>query len=263
MSKLVRSGSLLLFCALLISMSFSSCVSTKKYVYFNNLPDTILASNPVVIDSVTPFKDPVILPNDILAITLQTMVQNQTNMPITTNQMGIFNPLNGFLVDKNGNIELSLIGFVKVGGLTTSEARELIKEKAKEYFKEPVVNVRIANFDVFLLGEVAQKVVNVPSEKLNILELLANSGDLLITGKRENVLLIRTEGNTKKFVRFDLTKTDLFKSPYFYMRQRDVVYIEPNKYKIQINDNNFQRILTIVSSLASLSILLLSLQRYK
>src|SRR5579884_1356803 len=110
----------------IIIFSTSGCVSSKKIIYFNDLPDTI--TTPIVINRPTPFVDPKIESNDILAITVQTPVQNASNAPITSNASGTFSELNGFLVDKNGYVELSLIGFVKVGGLTTSEARELIKQ---------------------------------------------------------------------------------------------------------------------------------------
>ena len=251
----------LLLCVI-VTCFFSSCVSSKKVIYFNDIPDT-MAAKPIVMTSVK-YVDPVILPNDILNITVQTMQQNESNTPITSGTVTMFNPLNGFLVDKNGNIELSLIGFVKVGGLTTSEARELIKEKAKEFYKEPVVNCRISNFEVNLLGEInAPGTYTFPSEKVNVLEALAAGHDAAITGKRHDVLLIRTEGDERKFVRLDLNSSDLFRSPYFYLRQRDILYVEPTKFRVQSSDNTLLRNIGIFSSLISVAAILLAFRNVK
>ena len=246
----------------LLGCFFSSCISTRKVVYFNDIPDTALAK-PITVTSIK-YTDPVILPNDILSITVQTMQQNESNTPITSGTVAMFNPLNGFLVDKNGNIELSLIGFIKVGGLTTSEARELIKEKAKEYYKEPVVNCRIANFEINLLGEInSPGTYTFPSEKVSILEALAAGKDASITGKRNDILLIRTEGEERKFIRLSLNSSDLFKSPYFYLRQRDILYIEPTRFKVQSSDNTFIRNIGIFSSLISVAAILLAFKGAK
>ncbi|MBC7553814.1 MAG: polysaccharide biosynthesis/export family protein [Taibaiella sp.] len=247
---------LLLF--LFLSGFFSSCISTKKVLYFTDIPDSATAAQPVVINTVK-YTDPLIQPNDILVVTVQTIAQNESSLPISTSSTSVFNPLVGFLVDKNGNIELSLIGFVKVGGLSTAEAREFIKQKAREYYKEPVVNVRIANFDVQLLGEFARPgPVSFPAEKATILDAVSAGGDLLITGKRNNILMIRAEGDTRKFFRFSMNSTDMFRSPYFYLRQRDVLYAEPSPYKVQNSDNRLSRTVTIVGGLISLAALFLS-----
>jgi len=244
--------------------SFTSCISPKETIYFNDLPDTISASKPITITTVK-YTDPIIIPNDILSITVQTIAQNEnSNQPITSSSVALFNPLNGFLVDKNGNVELSLIGFVKVGGLTTAEARELIKEKAKEFYKDPVVNCRIANFDVIFLGDVnAPGTYQFPSEKVDLFEGLAAAHDVSITGKRKDVLLIRSEGETKKFIRFNLNSSETFKSPYLYMRQRDLVYVEPYSFKIRQTDQTFSRNLGILTSIISLAALILAFRNYK
>ncbi len=229
-----------------------SCVSIKKVKYFSDLPDTM--TTPFVITPITKFVDPTIESNDILSISIQTVTQNSGNAPITTSSSGAFNPLSGCLVDKNGYVELSIIGFVKVGGLTTTEARELIKQKAKEYYNNPVVNVRIANFDIIMLGDVSRSgSISMPSEKVSILDAIALSGDLPLTARRDNILLIRTEGTEKKFVRLDMNSSKIFQSPYFYLKQRDVIYVEPNKFKLQTSDNTFLRNLGIVSSIISLA----------
>ena len=246
-------------------LSMSACISSKQVLYFQDLKDSAGGANPVVMKPTIKFEDPKIESNDILAITLQTIVQNrESNTPITTNATGTFNALNGFLVDKNGYIELSLIGFVKVAGLTTTEARELIKQKAKEFYKEPVVNVRIANFDIVVLGDVGKPgTITLPSEKASIIDAIALTGDLKLTAKRDNILLIRSEGDQKKYVRFDMRSSELFQSPYFYLKQRDIIYVEPNKNRIQSSDNTLIRNLGILSSIISLASLALVFKSIK
>ena len=220
---------LLVTCALM-----DSCVTSNK-IYFKDLKNDSLTAEtpPYVMDQTAKFIDPKIEPNDVLAVTIQTIEQNATNTPITSNSTGSFNELNGFLVDKDGYIELSLIGKIKVGGLTTVEAREIIKQKADAYWKAPVVNLRISNFDIQVLGDVGKPgILTSPSEKISILDAIAMSGDISLSGKHRNVLLVRTDGDQKTFVRLDLTNSSIFKSPYFYLKQRDLLYVEPGKSKL-------------------------------
>ena len=245
-------GLLLLFAAYTLT---SSCV-TEKRIYFGDINNDSLAAGapPAILKNATPFVDPKIEPNDVLAITIQTIAQNEgSNTPITTNSAGSFNPLNGFLVDRNGYIELSLIGFVKVGGLTTTEAREVVKQKAKEYWKEPVVNVRISNFDIVVLGDVGKPgTITSASEKISIIDAIALSGDLNITAKRKNILLVRTDGDEKTFIRFDMTKSSIFQSPYFYLKQRDLLYVEPSRVKVESANNVFTLFSAYFSFLVSI-----------
>ncbi len=264
MFKLYRqkrfSSGLLLFFA--VCACASSCVSSKNMVYFNDLPDSMSA--PVVMTQTTPFTDPKIEPNDMLAITVQTVVQNPGNAPITSTSTGTFNLLNSFMVDKNGYIELSLIGFVKVAGLTTAEAREVIKQKAKELYKEPVVMVRIANFDVDVLGDVARPGrITLPGEKENIIGALSMAGDLNITGKRSNILVVRTEGDQRTFHRVDLRSSKIYQSPVFWLKQHDQIYVEPNKFKVQSSDQTLLRNLGILSTVISMASLILIFRTVK
>lgn len=239
---------------LVVYTLMSSCVAASR-IYFNDLKNDTLNSTspPLVKNNLTKFVDPKIESNDILAITIQTIEQNATNTPITTNSTGTFSALNGYLVDKDGYIELSLVGKVKVGGLTTEEARELIKQKADAYWKEPVVNLRISNFDIIVLGDVNHPgVLTSPSEKISIIDAIALSGDLALTAKRKNILLVRTEGETKTFVRFDLSKSSIFESPYFYLKQRDLVYVEQGKSKLEGANNLFNTYFGYFSAIISI-----------
>lgn len=238
-----RSSNVLYVALVFFIYSFaSSCVLPKNYIYFHNLQKDTLYPGDIVKEGVTQFKDPRIEPNDILSVSIQTLAQNEGNSPVSSNVPASPTALSGFLVDKDGYVELSLIGHVKVGGLTTSEARELIKQKAKEFYNSPLVNVRFINFDVTVVGDVRKPGnINIVNQKATILDVLGMAGDLNPTAKRKNILLARIEGDKTTFTRLDLTSTDIYKSPYFYVKQRDYIYVEQNNSKVQSSDNTFVR----------------------
>jgi polysaccharide export outer membrane protein len=190
---------------------------------------------------------PVIQPDDILQVSIQTLdpaatallsQQNTNTWPsIGANTGAPGSPtavnVSGYLVDKEGSVILPLIGKVMASGKTTDAIRDEIRAKAAEYYKDPVVTVRFANFKITVLGEVARPSTYVmPSEKVTLLDAIGIAGDLTIYGRRENVMLIRDNNGKKEFVRFNLNNSNIFTSPYFYLRQGDVVYVEPNRLSI-------------------------------
>jgi polysaccharide export outer membrane protein len=242
----------------------SSCVATKKIVYFRDLPDTI--TTPVVMQKATVYEELKIESNDLLSINVQPLLQNVSLTPVAANSnaSGAASTTNTYLVDKNGYIEYSLIGPVKVAGLTTIEAREVIKEKAARYYKDPVVSVRIMNFDFEILGDVTRPgFYNSPSEKVSIIDAISIAGDLNLTAKRDNILLIRTNGDQKIFSRYDMSSKNIFQSPNYYLKQRDIIYVEPNKFKVQSSDQSFIRNLGIMSSIISIASLVLVFKSIK
>lgn len=223
--------------ALFLIGVFASCATTKKVSYFQDVPLTGESK----IKSMAQFTEPTIQSDDILSIQIfsidpqSTQVVNQAgsqsalggNSASNSNQL-----IAGFLVDKNGEVELVGLGKIKLAGLTTYQAKNLIKERAEALYKKPSVEVRFANFKVTVLGEVNRPAVyTMPNEKVTFLDALGLAGDLTIFGKRENVMLIRSQDGKKEFIRFDLNSTDFINSPYFYLKQNDVIYVEPNKGK--------------------------------
>lgn len=247
----------------------ASCTSYKNIPYFKNLPDsTYVYKNGVKINT-TAYEELKIQPDDILQVTIQTIdpelnnvmgtgVQAQAGSNVQTGRSNTAD-ITGYLVNKEGMIELPVAGKIKVGGLTTVEAKEVIRSKAMVYYKEPVVNVRIVNFKVTILGEVARPgayVIN--GEKATVLDALGQAGDMSIFGVRRNVLLSRLENGEQKMVRFDMNSTDIFESPYFYLRQGDVLYVQPSKGKAAANDGALLRTYTIISSTLSLLVVIAS-----
>ncbi|MFI3315168.1 MAG: polysaccharide biosynthesis/export family protein [Rikenellaceae bacterium] len=184
-----------------------------------------------------------IMPKDLLTITVNTS-DSKSAMPFnltipstlnSTNNLISSQPaLQEYLVDNNGYIEFPSIGMLKLGGLNRREAEELIKVKLEMYLKEtPIVNVRMSNYNVSVLGEVAKPgTFKVENEKINILEALAMAGDLTIYGMRDNVKLIReNDEGRKKVVEINLNSVDFINSDFYYLKQNDVIYVTPNKTK--------------------------------
>lgn len=247
----------------------SSCATNKKISYFRDIPDSIFLTAKNI--NTSSFEEPLIQPNDILQVSILSLDPQLNNMftlansvafsvqPSSSNVPAGAPTIAGFLVDKKGIIELPVIGKIKVAGLSTGAARDLIHDRVAGYYKDPVINVRFANFNITVLGEVARPATYVvPNEKVSVLDAIGMAGDLTIFGKRENILLIRDSSGQKKYVRFDLNSSAMFKSPYFYLRQGDVIYVEPGKAKIAASDGVKTRTITLVASGLSVLIVLLS-----
>lgn len=231
-------------CFVFFGMSFlfflASCNPYKNLPYFHDFADT---ASPTVARTV-PFKNPTIQPDDILNISIETMDQdvtaflNKTSTGVgagnTAASVSASQGFNNYLVDKNGEVELPFTGKVKLEGLTTSIARDTLTAIIGRYFNNPVVNVRFANFKISILGEISRPgSYIVPNEKVNVFDALSLGGDITVFGKKENVLLLRdTLNGDKKMVRLNLNSKEIVSSPYFYLRPNDLLYIEPNKYKV-------------------------------
>jgi polysaccharide export outer membrane protein len=246
----------------LVTILACSCSSTKKLIY---VQDASQASTPAPL-AIGNYTEPVIRPDDILAININTTDPNATlsinskngvyvNGGTSTN--GSSNPLAGYLVDKDGNVDIPVLGTIKLGGLTTFEAKKSLKALAKKSFENPIVDVRFSNFKITVLGEVSHPAAYIlPNEQVTIFDALGYAGDLTIYGRRTNVLLIRkgVNGNDVS-VRLDMTKKDFLNSPYYYLKQNDVLYVEPLKTKVLNNDSNLIKYLSLAATLLTAGIL--------
>jgi len=242
----------------------SSCVSNKKIAYFQDIQSV----NQAKLDSAITFTEPVIQPDDILSINVFTLnLQNGAivNQAASTPTLGgntntsLATQNTGFLVDKNGEIELSLIGKLKVAGLTTYQARELIRDKASEVYKQPNVQLRFANFKVSVLGEVTSpSAYTLPNEKVTVLDALSLAGDLTIYGRRDNILIVRDNNGKKEFARLDLNSSKIFNSPFYYLKQNDVIYVEPNKRKVSASNSAQIQTIGVIASVISVIVLAIS-----
>lgn len=238
MRKLIYS---LLFSAAL----FSSCTSYKNVPYLQQ-PEIVNAYGQEI-----PLYDATIMPKDLLSITVNTTdpmaaapfnltVQTQLNAALANNNYTTTQPsLQQYLVNNSGEIDFPVIGRIKVGGMTKNQAEDLIRQKLQPYLKEtPIVTVRMVNYKISVLGEVARPgSFTVTNEKVNVLEALAMAGDMTVYGLRTNVKLVREDAEGKRnIITLDLTDSQLITSPYFYLKQNDIIYVTPNKTKAKSSD---------------------------
>jgi len=180
--------------------------------------------------------------SDVLMITVSSPTLNQEevaqfNLPTTSylapgeNVAMQSTTLQTYIVDKNGEVNYPVIGKVKVGGHTLSEAVDIVTARVAEYLEDPIINMNILSFKVSVLGEVRNPgPVVVTNSRISILDAIGAAGELTIYGKRENVRLIRDNNGQLEYAYIDLTsKTEeLFSSPYFYLQQNDVIIVDPN-----------------------------------
>ncbi|RZK26255.1 MAG: hypothetical protein EOO43_03365 [Flavobacterium sp.] len=246
-----------------ILLLLSSCITNKKATYFQDISE----AQQTILKVSAKYTELTIKPDDILSITITTIdpqsvsaLNQGASLPVVgaASSSGAAQPLNGFLVNKNGEIQLAMIGVLKVAGLSTFEAKELIQKKAKIYYKDPDVQVRFANFRVTVLGEVNRpSTYTIPNEQVSVLDVLGLAGDLTVYGMRENIMVVRANDNqTKEFGRLNISSAEIFNSPYFYLKQNDIIYVEANKSKIAASDANRTRLITIGTSIASALIVL-------
>ncbi len=212
---------------------------------------------------VTPY-EAIIQSNDILSIYVSSLSKeasaffNETQVETASDSRYSTQTAAGYLVDASGNIELPLIGKVKVAGLTTQIARDTLVKRLEIFLQNPSVKIYFANFRVTILGEVVRPgVYNVTNEKLSLTEAIGLAGDLTIFGNRKKIMLIREIEGEKKFFNLDITSRDMLNSPYYFLHSNDVLYVEPTSGKVSLSDN-FYRVVPMAISLITLAIVLVT-----
>jgi polysaccharide export outer membrane protein len=261
--KILRKNLLLFPCVL--ALLSTSCSTNRKIIYFQDIQDTKEAE----LGNAVEYKEPLIQPNDNLSINIFTLNQQTgaiINQAATTPIMGTSSNSvgapqgSGFIVDKNGDIELALAGKIRVAGLTTFDARELVRKRVTEFYNQPNVELRLANFKISVLGEVkSPSTYNMQSEKTTVMDAISVAGDLTIYGRRDNVLIVRDINGKKTYAHLDLNSSNIFNSPYYYLRQNDLVYIEPNKARNAANNAATIQLISVIGSIVSIVVLSISL----
>jgi polysaccharide export outer membrane protein len=248
--------SLLLFLPLFLF----SCASRKDIVYYQD------------IDSVS-FKEKTnsyeikIQPDDLLMI-IVSAEDPEIAAPFNLKTYSTVNPTKQdvagaqttqlYLVDANGFIDFPILGRLKVSGMARSQLAQLFQDKISVYIKNPIVNLRIMNFKISVQGEVTLPgSYTISSERVTLIEALSMAKDLTIYGKRDNILIIREIDGVKTYNRVDITKADFINSPFYYLSQNDVVYVEPNKNKV--NGSAVGPNTGVIISITSLLITLITL----
>ena len=220
-----------------IVLTLASCNASKKVAYIQGAGEEDMSE---YMQS-TPLYDAKIMPKDLLTITVSATDPeavkpfNLTVPSLTTGTSTYSQPsLQAYLVDNNGQINFPVIGLITLSGLTKSEAEQKVTGLLSKYLKEqPVVTVKFVNYKISVIGEVARpNTFTIVNEKVNIFEALAMAGDMTIWGKRENVKIIREDvSGNKKVVVLNLNDPSVIYSPFYYLQQNDVVYVEPNETK--------------------------------
>lgn len=238
------------------------CGSSKQVAYWQNIDSISLAASKGLFDAK-------IMPKDELTILVQT-TDPLTSEPFnlrSTGQTSSKNQITGYLVDNDGMINFPIVGKIHVAGLTKTECEDLIKSKIQPYLartENPLVSVRTSSYRITVIGEVNRPgVIPVATEKISLIEALAEAGDMTIYGKRDNVLLVREDKSGEKHkVRLNMNDANIINSPYYYLQQNDIVYVEPHKVKARntffgSNTSIFYSVIGITTSLVSLLITIL------
>jgi polysaccharide biosynthesis/export protein len=225
------------FLLAVVSISLFSCVSKKDIIYYRN----VASINNKELTNSYEIK---IQPDDLLMINV-TCDDPEISKPFNINNNfgnnqqnfgGNQNQQNGsvYLVDINGFINFPVLGSLKIGGLTRTELMKMLTERVSEYIKNPLIIVTIRNYKVTVQGEVAAPgIYSFDTERFTLVDALLKAGDLKIQAKRDNILVIRQTDGIVTYNRVDITKTDFINSPFYYLRQNDMVYVEPNRMAIQ------------------------------
>jgi polysaccharide export outer membrane protein len=230
---------------IVLVLFLTSCDSYKQVPYFQDLD-----RNSIIQENIKNFSPYTIQTNDILGIYFNSSSSQEAMAPFNTNlgringniaDMASNNPVVGYLVDEKGNIQIPLIGTMKVAGYTIADFQQQLTKALTTYLKDPVINIRIINFKVSVLGDVAKPdVYTFLTDNVTIPQALSSAGDLNITAKRTSVLLIREENGKRIYVPIDLTSKKLFESPYYYLKSNDILYVDPDRTKFATVDRGYR-----------------------
>lgn len=247
-----------------ITLLFSSCGSPKDIAYLQDI-DKILAESGRYDAASTAV---IIKPNDNLFIKVSAINAEAAEIfnLIPPSVLSNTNSLSyqGYLVDEDGYINFPLIGAIKVAGLTKKDATELISSKVSNYISDPVVNIRFLNYKITVLGEVTNPgTYTISDEKISIFEAIGLAKDLTIYGKRENVIVYRNNNGKRESAQLNLNSAEIINSPYFYLQQNDVVYVEPNKAKSGSStySQNLPLIISAISTAITAAALIVNLSK--
>ena len=243
----------------------TSCKITRPVPYFGGGIDSLPPTDFVV-------PEQVIQRGDVMSITFYsdnpqaTQIFNQASgaalntTPISSRLMTseAAGASGGYLVDTEGNIRLHSIGKIKAAGLTKKQLETTLLDRIRELgvLTNPYCVIRFSNFRVTVLGEVkAPGVYQLPSEKASILEALGLAGDITVYGRKDDVMVVREMDGKRTYAKLDLTRKDIFTSPYFFIRQNDVIVVTPDEGQPTARDLEVQRKVTILVSIVSMLVL--------
>jgi polysaccharide export outer membrane protein len=228
---------------------------TEQSVYFKSISDSMLLK-------ASQSYEPVLQKGDILSIVVVT--PNEASSKLFNRPNASENSVNsdgsagggnsggGYLIDEKGNISIPYLGYVKAVGLSRMQLTDTLTAQLRRFIDSANVTVRLTNYRITILGEVAKPgSFTIPNERVTILDAIGLAGDLTIYGKRNNIRVIRQTDQGSQTGTIDINKGDIFNSPYFFLRQNDVVYVEMNNRKIPSTDQTTYRTLGIAIGVVS------------
>ncbi len=251
------------FCWIFLLM-FAACTQSKEVYYLNDLTDGLTPQS-------NDFEDPLVQVGDQLSIFVSSPdpetavffnMSNYSTVQVNqVQQVTSASPILGYLVDVQGRIQFPKLGSIQVEGKRLSEVKSELETQLKPYVKDAVINVRCINFRVTVLGEVAKAgTYHVPYHEINILQALGLAGDMTINGVRDEVVVVRTTPKGQESYTVDLTSKKLLSSPVFHLQSGDVIYVRPNKTKINTSSTFFQVWPTVTSAVTLLVLVLTNIK---
>lgn len=256
-----------ILCVLTAAFLLSGCTSYKKVPYLQNSATVNVPAGEI------PLYDARIMPKDLLTITVST-TDPQASVPfnltvqsaasLNSNNLTTQPTLQQYLVNNEGEIDFPVLGKLKISGMTKNKCEAMLRDRLAPYLKEnPIVNVRMVNYKISVLGEVKSPgTFTVSNEKVNVLEALAMAGDMTVYGVRDNVKLVReTADGGRDIQELNLNDANLIRSPYFYLQQNDILYVSPNKTAARNSDigNSTTLWISATSILVSIASLLVTI----
>lgn len=255
---------------LLLVFSLSSCVTHEELINFNEEPIPLNAT-----ESIANGGQLRIQPEDLLHITVQSfdpVAAAAFNAPVGAqapqqmalqgfqgNQLELFS---GYFVDRQGMIDFPVLGRISVAGKNLDEAKIDLYERLKPYLNDAVVNMRFLNFKVTVLGEVnAPGQIRLTNQRVTLLEAIGQAGDLTSYANRKSVLVVREQNGQRTYARLNLRKREIFYSPYFYLQQNDLIYVEPLRARVATVADPAQRFISYSSGVLSLITLILAIAK--
>lgn len=251
----------LVLLAVMTATLFTSCRSTASLAYVTNA-DSISVSQQAIDYALR------LAPADELIITVNSLVPQaatpfnlapQQSLAATEKSTTLNTQFYTYVVDDNGFIDFPVLGKIQVKGLTTTQLKEQLTARIAKEIEDPVVRVQLANFRVNVLGEVhAPGRFSMQTERCTVFDALAAAGDMNEYGRRDNVLLIREENGQRAYHRLNLTDGAIVDSPYFYLQQNDVIYVEPTAVKAsnaKYSQNNGYKLSVISTCVSAISVI--------
>jgi polysaccharide export outer membrane protein len=242
--------------SLILFVLVASCASKKDVYYFQDIDSTAAENS---------FKFLNIQPGDILDIQIKALnpesvlvFQRQATLGLQQQQVQN-RAIDGYLVGEDGSINLPIVGAIDTTNQSTQALAQIIQEALKPYINNPTVNIRLLNFRISVLGEVNNPgTFTVLEERLSLPQALGLAGDLTINGDRNHLLLIRNEAGKKTNQVIDLTKTDFLQSPFYFLKQNDIIYVRPNSARVKSSGlvGNAGTLVSILSLAVSLFIVI-------